>query len=100
MSIVSGASVIGFTDPHATIHWSKVFSSNTCPSAVLIGFVKILWSIRTAEGHVFEEKTLDQWIVACGSVNPITQAPLTMDMCTVDKDLQKKIVKWFKETNA
>lgn len=56
--------------------------------------------LRTAEGHVFEEKTLDQWIVACGSVNPITQAPLTMDMCTVDKDLQKKIVKWFKETNA
>jgi hypothetical protein len=56
--------------------------------------------MRTAEGHVFEEKTLEQWMTSCGSVNPITQAPLTMDMCTVDKELQKKIVKWFKETNA
>jgi hypothetical protein len=56
--------------------------------------------LRSPEGYVFEEKTLEQWIVACGSVNPITQAPLTLDMCTVDKDLQKKIVKWFKETNA
>ena len=36
--------------------------------------------LRTAEGHVFEKKTLEQWIVACGPVNPITQAPLTMDV--------------------
>merc|ERR1719238_1591802 len=56
--------------------------------------------LRTPEGHVFEEKTLEQWFVSCGSVNPMTQAHLTMEMCTVDKELQKKIVKWFKETNA
>jgi hypothetical protein len=56
--------------------------------------------VRSPDGHVFEEKTLEQFIVVCGSVNPMTQAPLTMDMCTVDKELQKKIVKWFKETNA
>jgi hypothetical protein len=56
--------------------------------------------LRSPEGHVFEEKTLEQWMVSCGSVNPITQAPLSLEMCTFDKDLQKKIVKWFKETNA
>jgi hypothetical protein len=53
--------------------------------------------IRAPDGSVFEEKTLEQWMQTCGSINPINNEHLTMEMCVFDKELQKKIVKWFKE---
>jgi hypothetical protein len=56
--------------------------------------------LRTPDGHVFESKTLETWFQTCGSVCPVKNTPLRLEDCVLDKDLQKRVVKWFKETGG
>jgi hypothetical protein len=56
--------------------------------------------LRTPAGHVFEQKTLETWFITCGSVCPVSNAPLRLEECVHDKELQKRVVKWFKETSG
>merc|ERR1711964_448331 len=54
--------------------------------------------LKSPYGHVFERKTLEAWASTCGSVCPVTGDVLQIEQCTLDKDLQKRIVRWVKET--
>jgi hypothetical protein len=56
--------------------------------------------LRTPTGHVFETKTLEQWFQTCGSVCPVQNTPMRLEDCVLDKELQKRVVKWFKETSG
>lgn len=47
-------------------------------------------------GHTFEKKTLEKWVMNCGSVCPITQQPLRLEDCQPDSEMKKRIVKFLK----
>lgn len=51
-------------------------------------------------GHLFEKKTLEQWMNTCGSVCPVSGDMLTLEQCAHDTELQKHIVRWFKENEG
>jgi hypothetical protein len=71
-----------------------------CPEEFKCGIDgKILTQpLRSPLGHVFERKTLETWMNTCGSVCPVSNTPLQIDTCTLDKELQRRVVKWFKES--
>jgi len=52
--------------------------------------------VRSPYGHFFEKKTLDKWILNCGSVCPVTQQPLRGEDCLADPEMKKRIIKFLK----
>lgn len=52
--------------------------------------------LRSPYGHCFEKKTLERWVMNCGSVCPITQQPLRIEDCGPDSEMKKRIVKFLK----
>lgn len=52
--------------------------------------------LRSPYGHTFEKKTLEKWIMNCGSVCPITQQPLRIEDCQPDSEMKKRVVKFLK----
>jgi len=51
---------------------------------------------RSPYGHCFEKKTLEKWVMNCGSICPITQQPLRLEDCQPDAEMKKRIVKFLK----
>eukprot|EP00397_Hematodinium_sp_SG-2012_P007031 GEMP01007071.1.p1 GENE.GEMP01007071.1~~GEMP01007071.1.p1 ORF type:complete len:725 (+),score=139.85 GEMP01007071.1:25-2199(+) len=52
--------------------------------------------LKSPYGHYFERKTLERWILSCGSVCPITSKPLKLVECEPDSNLKKSIVRFLK----
>merc|ERR1719168_518932 len=52
--------------------------------------------LRSPYGHFFEKKTLERWMMNCGSVCPVSQQPLRLEECVADADMKKRIIKFLK----
>lgn len=56
--------------------------------------------VRSPYGHLFEKKTLEKWLMNCGSVCPKTEQPLRLQDCVPDVEMKKAIVKFLKGLEA
>jgi len=56
--------------------------------------------VLSCYGHRFEKKTLERWMMNCGSVCPVTQQPLRFEDCQADAEMKKKIVKFLKNDQS
>mmetsp|Transcript_9097 Transcript_9097/g.20602 ORF Transcript_9097/g.20602 Transcript_9097/m.20602 type:complete len:598 (-) Transcript_9097:85-1878(-) len=52
--------------------------------------------VRSPYGHYFEKKTLEKWVMNCGSCCPVTQKPLRMEDVAPDAEMKKRIAKFLK----
>merc|ERR1719428_1430737 len=57
-------------------------------------------ALRSPHGHLFEKTSLERWIASCGSVCPVTGEPLTLDLCTHDREVERKVIEWAKNAKA
>merc|ERR1712194_529437 len=56
--------------------------------------------IRSPYGHVFERSTLEEWVSMCGSVCPVTNQPLRIEDCTVDSEVERRVLEWARAGKA